>query len=589
MTNDEIIFFSKRQPYLADGKYTLDLTLDISSEKPVDKAFKKTYRKTYTFTLSGERSALKAADIQSVFPPAGSQGEHSDVLPHIILHRNTLPWERKADNDQLDVPWLALLLFDEKENPIPQVITLDELWKQGIYRQEPGEEGKDEITVIDVSESLLRRILPSADELACLAHVRAKDGLEAAVVVGNRLPMRGSTSTVHLVSMEGLYKDGGFNYGKFKKDPVRLISLYSWHFSCEDPQQNFKDLLTHLSFHALRLPNKGPADAEKYLAMGCTPLQHTLRKGDTTFSWYHGPLVPGGNTTPDERTPSLPVLCADQLYLFNKDLQMFDVSYAAAWELGRLLALQNATFSAELFSWKRSRAQQLRQAEHQSLDLPYDAPPASPDLPATVTAWFDQFAKLEGIPFNYLAPDEQMLPQESIAFFFMDWLWLECFRDGALSIGRLSKPDCEWDSAHAAGLLPKLSRGITGFLLRSEVVAGWPGLLVEGYTNETDQKALRLLRMDRLSKNILLCLFEGEVKVVDFQLKPETMHLSLESAVKELKAIVPEGGESKPIATIKRRADDNSVITIAQTNGSINSAQFAAAMIERVEKIRLKK
>ncbi len=584
MTDDEIIFFSKRQPFLADGKYTLEMTLDISKEKHIEK----TYARTYTFTLSGERSALKAADIRSVFPPAGSLGDHSDVLPHIIMNRNTLPWERKADINYPDVPWLALLLFDEKENPIPQVITLDELWKQGIYTREPGEEGKDEITVIDVSVDLLRRILPAADELACLAHVRAKNGSEVAVVAGNRLPRRGSTSTVHLVSMEGLYKAGGFDYGKFS-DPVRLISLYSWHFSCEEPQQDFKNLLTHLSFHALRLPDNKQTEAEKYLAMGCAPLQHTLRKGDTTFSWYHGPLVPGGNTTPDERTPSLPVLCADQLYLYNKDLQMFDVSYAAAWELGRLLALQNKTFSAELFTWKRSQAQQLRQAQNQSPDLPYDPPPASPDLPSTVTAWFDRCARLEGIPFNYLVPDEQLLPEETIAFFFMDWLWLDCFRDGALSIGRLSKSDCEWDSAHAAGLLPRLSKGITGFLLRSEVVAGWPGLLVDGYMNETDHEALRLLRMDRLSKNILLCLFEGEVNVVDFQLKPETMHFSLETAVKELKVKVPEGGESKSIATIERRADDNSVISIVPTNGSINSAQFAAAMIETVEKIRLKK
>jgi hypothetical protein len=30
------------------------------------------------------------------FPPDGSLGEHSNVLPHIILNRSTLPWERPA-------------------------------------------------------------------------------------------------------------------------------------------------------------------------------------------------------------------------------------------------------------------------------------------------------------------------------------------------------------------------------------------------------------------------------------------------------------------------------------------------------------
>ncbi len=39
---------------------------------------------------------------------------------------------------------------------------------------------------------------------------------------------------------------------------------------------------------------------------------------------------------------------------------------------------------------------------------------------------------------------------------------------------------------------------VTGFLLRSDVVSGWPGLLVDGY-NEDDTKKIELLRMERLS------------------------------------------------------------------------------------------
>ena len=50
-----------------------------------------------------------------MFPPPGSLGEHSNVLPHIILKRSTLPWERQADPGDKNVPWLALLLFEEEE------------------------------------------------------------------------------------------------------------------------------------------------------------------------------------------------------------------------------------------------------------------------------------------------------------------------------------------------------------------------------------------------------------------------------------------------------------------------------------------
>ncbi len=37
---------------------------------------------------------------------------------------------------------------------------------------------------------------------------------------------------------------------------------------------------------------------------------------------------------------------------------MFDVSYAAAWQLGRLLALQSNNFAETLYNWKRENVQE---------------------------------------------------------------------------------------------------------------------------------------------------------------------------------------------------------------------------------------
>ena len=42
---------------------------------------------------------------------------------------------------------------------------------------------------------------------------------------------------------------------------------------------------------------------------------------------------------------------------------MFDESYAAAWELGRLMALRSKPFSVALCNWKRQHAQLVRQNE----------------------------------------------------------------------------------------------------------------------------------------------------------------------------------------------------------------------------------
>src|SRR5215207_4516855 len=66
-----------------------------------------------TFSVAGERFNIQPAEIQAVFPPANSLGEHSSVLPHIVFNRSTVPWERRGDNQNAHVPWLALLLFEE--------------------------------------------------------------------------------------------------------------------------------------------------------------------------------------------------------------------------------------------------------------------------------------------------------------------------------------------------------------------------------------------------------------------------------------------------------------------------------------------
>ena len=97
--------------------------------------------------------------------------------------------------------------------------------------------------------------------------------------------------------------------------------------------------------------------AERQLAMGSVPLPHAMRQGNKTVSWYRGPLVPGKNTTTEV---SLPIRAADELIYYDDAYGMFDVSYAAAWELGRLLALQSKSFSVSLYHWKRSHARKLR-------------------------------------------------------------------------------------------------------------------------------------------------------------------------------------------------------------------------------------
>src|SRR5260370_27219300 len=92
----KIEFVEYHPPDLADGDYTLTVTQRIEAKQQIsDKQnFDETLPKaTLRFSVLGPRFSLDPQLITSVFPPAGSLRDHSNVLPHIVFNRSTLPWE----------------------------------------------------------------------------------------------------------------------------------------------------------------------------------------------------------------------------------------------------------------------------------------------------------------------------------------------------------------------------------------------------------------------------------------------------------------------------------------------------------------
>jgi hypothetical protein len=152
-----------------------------------------------------------------------------------------------------------------------------------------------------------------------------------------------------------------------------------------------------------------------------------------------------------------------------------------------------------------------------------------------IVAWLADLRLLYGVPFVNLVPDARMLPQESLRFFFVDPNYLEALLAGALSIGIQSSRDYLFQSlmypglsaaTHRAARLVRAKRAgrvtqtagvqekpaplqtsLAGFLLRSSVVSGWPGLEVRAYSDSAGTAPLELARMDRLAPDLLLCLF----------------------------------------------------------------------------------
>jgi len=65
-----------------------------------------------------------------------------------------------------------------------------------------------------------------------------------------------------------------------------------------------------------------------------------------------------------------PLVVADQAVRFDPASGLMDVTYAAAWQIGRGLALQNALFASTLYAWKRNEARKVAQnSETQVLSL----------------------------------------------------------------------------------------------------------------------------------------------------------------------------------------------------------------------------
>ena len=612
-TAAQIEFVQFHQPGLTAGDYTITVTQQITAlgAHPVQASFSAQKH----FTVSSERFTIKPEDVQAVFPPDGSLGDHARALPHVALNRSTLPWERQADTQKKGIPWLALLLFEDQEKPEPLVVKLGDLQQASNFpakfpalQLETGQQTDDLVTVIDVRKGLLQAQLSTSAALALLTHVRVGlnvDGSqnELALVLGSRLPVAGGTSTVHLVAVEDRYVNGSFDYqGTGDEDLIRLVSLKSWSFACIDEKQSFKGLLLNLDHTpgTLRLPMNDQPQVEQYLAQGNVLLPHTFRAVGKSASWYHGPLTPASNTA----EASLPIRSSDELLRYDPTTGLFDISYAAAWEVGRLLALQSKQFSANLYLWKRTHTQQLRQAEQQLLHAYLPTQTQTVDMGElfqAVNAWCAGLGLLQGIPFNYLVPDERMLPSEALRFFWIDQLWMECLLDGAFSIGRVTTADYVQDQklvgagSHPAAVT---SNAVTGFLLRSDVVSGWPGLLANGY--DSHGKELTLLRMDRLSANVLICLFDGELQSIAIHQQAETLHCGVDESEQTpptlSKILRDSQGNEQQALTIAipwqqqaQRIIDIPALAQAiqqQTNATLfTSAQFALQMTEGVEEV----
>ena len=381
-------------PSLDSGRYQLVLDQDVAQGGSAEGS----YNRTYSFTVAGPRFSLDPTIVHSQYPPPGGIGAYAEYMPQVVLTQASLPWERTIDGappkrGQTNItPWLAILLLDDSAAapaPAPQSMTVGDLLgppagtvgPQGLT-VDPIQHASDKCQLVDIPAADFLAVAPAATDLPYLAHVREVDHSQKAtplaadlqddwysVVVGNRIVQSTGEGQLtggraYLVSLEGFapYLPGGGTPLPSGTNLVRLAVMTSWSFTDNGTTGGFEALVDGLDKGPLALsapeppPAPGPeTDAADALAMGYTPLTHTTRQGERAVSWYRGPLVP--LPVQAEQTTTWP--SSDAALRFDPGRGMLDVSYAAAWQLGRLLILAQTDVAQALFDWRRGNQTKL--------------------------------------------------------------------------------------------------------------------------------------------------------------------------------------------------------------------------------------
>lgn len=265
----------------------------------------------------------------------------------------------------------------------------------------------------------------------------------------------------------------------------------------------------------------------------------------------------------------------------------------------------------------------------QKAQVPDTEPEA--EMPPYMEAFLAHLRLLVGVPFDYLVPDSRLLPVESIRFFYLDRSWTDRLVDGAVAVGKIGTREQAHHQAHAPAVQQQLDqterivrglqRGlgsfaslkttndtknrapgniITGFLLRSAAVSGWPHMDVRAYSqvikepfeasaisvcNSQGQNEgpcqLRTLRLERLSPSVMLALFEGIPKLVIL----EEPHHGVQFGVTTVGGVfridlrtadghqIFNGSQSPKEIDVPVRASNNRVVAVAELRKRLFQAQ----------------
>ncbi|MEL6970389.1 MAG: hypothetical protein AAFZ63_10100 [Bacteroidota bacterium] len=249
-----------------------------------------------------------------------------------------------------------------------------------------------------------------------------------------------------------------------------------------------------------------------------------------------------------------------------------------------------------------------------------------------IVEWLARTALLYDVPFDHLVPNPKLLPIESIRFFYLDRSWINSMIDGAMSVGVRSSRDSNYykatknlirDAVYKLILefrenllgLPKSDNDptdgvVSGFLLRSAVLTQYPGIEIKAYkkVSQNDEgtpegaERMKTLRMDRLSANVMLCLFPDTPAWIEFDEPKEGLEFGVEPKANKLEIAIRNISDGETIANTFytldagdfRGEESMRVLDVNHLNlglagklnkTALNSAEFALQMVKVPEQM----
>jgi hypothetical protein len=407
---NSVQFYDGYFAQLPPGSYAIEVTHQLQGAPE-----NVLYSKQQTFTVRAPEFVIDPNTVMQAYPAHGASDIYDQRLPFLVLADPGLPWERSlvpgsplSTKEKPLPPWLALVLFAEGEvylqgatnspvatTQVGDLLKLDPK-SQTLKPALPADWVSPELmqsqcNTVTIPGATFNAVMPLKTELPFLAHCRAvnsphEDQLLHSVLLANRLPVANTTTKpstprryfAHLISLEG-FADylGPAPQKTIPTKPssndlmdVQMLSLYNWTFvSMPESFLSFEELVKNLIASeatsqgggALRLPAASglPPAAQSRLQDGYVALKFIAGSGDETFAWYRGPLSPvvPRALPPVGPAPGVPVAratSADALMIYLAEQGLFDMSYAAAWNIGRNLALADAHFAQAINHYTHS-------------------------------------------------------------------------------------------------------------------------------------------------------------------------------------------------------------------------------------------